>query len=137
MADPAAERQAADAGAADDPRRRRETSLVCGGVDFAPEAAPADAHGARGGIHLDRFHRREVEYDAVVAGPETAAVVAASANREQKIVAARERDRGRDILGARAAREQRGAAVDHRVVDGARLVISRVFGPYQLPRAVE
>ncbi len=78
--------------------------------------------------------QREVEDDSVVADPESAAVVAAAANGEQQVVSAREGDRRGHVRGAGAAGDQRGPAVDHRVVDRARLLVARVGGTDQLAR---
>src|SRR3954465_11787700 len=41
---------------------------------------------------------------------------------------ARERDRASDVLGARAAHDQRRTAVDHAVVDGAGVVVAAIGG---------
>ena len=128
----AAEGQAADAGGRDDPARGREAVLVGGGVDLAPGAAAADADGAGLRVDLDRLHRREVDHDPVVDGAEAAAVVAAAADRQRQVVLGGEADRPGDVVGVRAAGDQRRAAVDHRVVDGARLGVGRVVGTDQL-----
>ena len=111
----------------DDPRRRGQAGLVGRGVDLAPRAAAADADGARGRIDLDGLQEGEVEDDSVVADPQPAAVVAAAANGEQQVVAAREGDRLGHVRGAGAAGDQRRPAVDHRVEDRARR--SRSRGP--------
>ena len=110
VAVPAAERQARDAGRGDDPAGHGEPVLVRGGVDLAPEAAAADADGSCLGIDGDRLQQREIADDAVVDAAEAAAVVAAAADRERQVVLARERDRRRDVLGARAPRDQRRGA---------------------------
>ena len=81
---------------------------------------------------LDRLQRRQVEDDAVVADAEAAAVVAAAADGERQLVAAREGDRGGHVVRARAPGDERRAPVDHRVEDRARLVVARVFGSDQL-----
>ena len=69
--------------------------LVGGVVDVAPRAAAADAYGPRGRVDLDRAQTGEVDDEAVVAGAEPGAVVAAAAHGDQQVVLAREGDRAR------------------------------------------
>lgn len=134
VADAAPQSEAADARGANDPRRRGQTGLVRRGIDLRPRAAAAGANGTRGRIDLDGLHEGEVEDDSVVADPESAAVVAASANSEQEVMASREGDRLCHVRSAGAAGDQRGPAVDHCVVDRARLLVAWVFGSDQLTR---
>ena len=126
--EPAAERESADAGGRDDAARRREPVLAGRAIDLAPRAAAADAHGPRLRVDLDVLERGEVDHHAVVAGAETGAVVAAAADRDRKLVLAGEGDRARDVVRPGGTRDQRGPAVDHRVVDGARVVVAGVAG---------
>src|SRR5688500_11932015 len=55
VAEPAAEREAADAGGGDDAARRGQAVRVGGAVDLAPRAAAADANGPGDGVDLDRL----------------------------------------------------------------------------------
>ena len=70
MAEPAAERQAADPGGRDDPARRGEAVLARCRVHLTPGASAADPYRARLGIDLDVLQQRQVDHDAVVAGAE-------------------------------------------------------------------
>jgi hypothetical protein len=54
--------------------------------------------------------------------------VAAAAHGDRRVVSARERDAPGDVVGTRAAHDRCRAAIDHAVVDCARLVVSRVAG---------
>ena len=108
VAEAAAEREPADAGRADDAARVREPVLVGGPVDLAPRAAAADADGAGAGIDVDPADRGEVQHDAVVDRAEPGAVVAAAADREREARLAGVADDPRDVVGARALRDQRG-----------------------------
>jgi hypothetical protein len=131
VAKSAAEREAADAGGGDDAARRREAVLAGGLVDLGPRAAAADADGAGRGIDLDVLHRRQVDHDAIVDGPQPSAVVAAAPDGQRQVVAAGEGDDLGDVAGTGTARDQRRAPVDHRVVDLARLVVVGVVGADQ------
>ena len=127
VADPAAERQPADAGGRDEATWRREAVRVRGLVDLTPGAATADSDGARLGVHLDRPQQGQVRDDSVVANPEARAVVPAAAHRQRKLMRPREADRTRHVLRVCAARDQRRAPIDHRVVDLARVVVVGVL----------
>ena len=70
--------------------------------------------------------RGEIDHDAVVARAEARAVVPAAAYGDQQIPLAGEGDDLRDVGSVGAARDQRGVAVDHRVVDGPRVVVVAV-----------
>jgi hypothetical protein len=131
VAEAAAEREPADPGGRDDPAGRGQTVLVRRAVDLAPGAAAGDPDGPGLGIDLDALQRREVDDDAVVAGAQPGAVVAAAAHREQQPVIAGEADDLGHVGGARALRDERRAAVDHRVVDLPRLVVVGVLGADQ------
>ena len=124
VAEAAAEREAADAGGRDDPARRREAVLVGRAVDLAPGAAAADAHGARLAGRPRCLQQREVDHDAVVArcrgrrrcGRRRGPRAAARARARSATTAA-------TSSASAAARDQRRAPVDHRVVDRARLLV--------------
>ena len=126
VADAAAEGEAADAGGGDDAAGGRQAEGVGGVVDVAPGAAALDAHGAVRRIDADALHRDEVDHQAVVADAEAGAVVPAAADGDEEAVLAGEVDGGDHVGDVRAAGDQRGLAVDHRVVDLAGGVVARV-----------
>ena len=132
VADAASEREAADAGGRDDAARGRHPVLVGRGIHFSPDAAAADPDRAGPRIDLDVLQAGEVEDDAVVAGAETGAVVGTSTDRQEDVMVGGEGDDLGDVVDVGGARDQPGAAVDHRVVDLAGLVVAGVLGADQL-----
>src|SRR5215212_2420055 len=80
VADAAAEGEAADAGRADDAGGNGPAVLLRGRIDLAELRTAADTHHARGRIHDDAVHRREVDDEPVVDAPESGAVVPTAAN---------------------------------------------------------
>ena len=92
VADAAAERQPADAGRRDDPRRRRAAVFRRRLVDIGPGAAAADADGVGVRIDHDLAHPGQVDDDPVVDDAEAAAVVSAAAHGDRRVVGAREGD---------------------------------------------
>ena len=105
--------------------------LVRDPIDFAPGAAAANPDGAGLRIDVDVLQRREVDHDAVVARPQSGAVVTAAADGEEQVVVACERDRHGHVGRTCALRDQRRPLVDHRVVDRARRLVVGVFRPDQ------
>ena len=87
VAEAAAEREPADAGRRDDPRRRRAAVLGRRPVDLTPGAAAADADGVGVGIDHDLGDAGEVDDHAVVDDAEPAAVVSATAHGDRPVVA--------------------------------------------------
>ena len=65
--------------------------------------------------------------------PEAGAVVAAAADASGRSCSRAKPTTVGDVVGARAARDQRRPLVDHRVVDRARLVVVGVVGADQPP----
>jgi len=123
VADAAAERETADAGGADDPDRKRESVRVRRREHVLQQCAAADARHLRGRVDRDLVHCRQIDHEPVVDAPEAAAVVTAAAHRDAKSTVSRELDRCRDIRLVRAVRDRRRILVDHRVEEGARLVV--------------
>jgi hypothetical protein len=130
----AAEREPADSGRRDDPADGGEPVLVRGAVDLAPGATAAHVDRAGGRVDGDLAQQREVADDAVVDAPEAWAVVAAAVDRQREALLAREADDPGDLGRVDGPRDQGRPLVDHRVVEGARLVVVRVLGTDQLAR---
>ena len=97
--DPAAQGQPADAGGADDAAGNGAADLVRGGVDVLPDAAAADPHRAGGGIDVDAVDPGQVDDDAVIDDAQAAAVVAAAADCDQRVLRAGEADHRRHVGG--------------------------------------
>src|SRR5215216_263374 len=103
------------------------------GVDLRPGAAAAHAYRARLGVDGHRAQQRQVGDGAVLDAAEAATVVGSAADREWQLVRAGEPDCPRDTGVARAAGDHGRAFVEHRVVEGACLVVAPVARSYQLP----
>ena len=128
VADPAAEREAADAGRRDDPAGRRQPVLVGRVVEGAPGRPALGSRRPLAGIDVDALHADEVDHDGVVARPEPGNAVRASAHGDREPVLARVVHRRDDVVGVGAAHDHARPPLDHRVVDLARLVVPRVLG---------
>jgi hypothetical protein len=101
-------------------------------VDVLPERAAAHAHGMRLGVHLHAVEQRQVDDQRVVPDAEAAGVVAPATNGDRNL-AIEAGLHARDNVGhVRAFRDRARPLVDHRVVDLACLVVSRVAGLDQL-----
>ena len=70
-------------------------------------------------------HERHIQHQATVAHGEPGDVVTAAFDAQGKTMLARKIHTHRDIGNPQAARNQTGSAVDHRVPNGARLVVTR------------
>ena len=101
-------------------------------IEIAPGRPALGADGAAHGIDPDPPHRRQVDHQPAVAGPEPGDVVAAAAHRQQQIVVGGEPDAGDDVGHAAAPGDQGRPPVDHAVPDPPRLVVGRIAGPDHL-----
>ena len=72
------------------------------------------------------FIAREIDDQPVVDGAQPRAVVAAAADGHDDAVVTGEVDRGDDVGDSGALGDEGRVLVDHRVVDGARLVIAGI-----------
>jgi hypothetical protein len=97
----------------------------------APQMQPPPTRTVRACGSTSMSSSGEVDDHAVVARPQAGAVVAPAADGQEQAVVAGEADGCRDVVGTGAARDQRGALVDQRVVDLARLVVVGLVGPDQ------
>ena len=126
VAQPAAEGDPADAGGGDDAVRQRQPEGIGGVVEVAQFRPALDAGGAGRRIDADAIHQAQVEDHPVVAGAQARAVVPAAADGEEQAPLAGEVDGGDHVGNVGGADDERGVAVDHPVVDLARLVVARV-----------
>ncbi len=126
MAEPAAERQAADAGGRDDAGRHGIAERVRGVIDIAPCAAAFDAHGLRHRVDANTLHPRQLDHQAVVDAAEAAGVVTAALDGEQHLLLACEVHGGDDVGDISHARDEARLLVDHRVVDLAGFLVTGV-----------
>src|SRR5205814_5514975 len=84
------------------------------------------------GVYPDALHRRQVDHHAVVADGIPRYAMAAALDGDHEIVVTCEVDRRDHVRDAGAAGDDRGAAVDHPVEDGACGVVARVMPLEQL-----
>src|SRR5262249_26303469 len=105
---------------------------------FVVKLTPGDAGLGTGGLALwidtNAFHWREVDHQASIAGRVTRYIVAAAAYGDQQMVASGEIDRVNHVSDPGAASDNRGPAIDHRIVDLARRIVS-IVSPKQMATA--
>ena len=106
------------------PRKKPGQGSVGGVVQVAPGTTALCPDGALLRIDPDPSHPAEVEDEPIVAGPKAGDAVAAAPHGQQNPVLASELDRCHHVPYPRGADDQRGPAVDHRVVDTACLIIA-------------
>ena len=127
VAQPSAEGDPSDPGGRDDAAGCCQPEGVGGVVQIARAARPlrrgrCDSTGStRTPFIAERSITRPSSTRA-----KSGAVVAAAADGHDDVVVAREIDRGDDVGDVGALGDERRALVDHRVVDGAGLVVARV-----------
>ena len=102
-------------------------------VDVAPQAAPLDTHGALLRVNADAMQVRQIDHQAFVAHAQAATVVAAAAHCEQQLLLAGEIDAAHHVGHVAAIDDQAGHAIDHRVVDLARVVVVGVARLHHAP----
>jgi hypothetical protein len=128
-ADPAAEREPADAGGRDEAPRGREPVRLGLVVDVGPGRPTADVRAACRDVDPDAAHLREVDDDPVVDGGEAGDAVASAAHRDRQVVAPGEAEGGGHVRDACCLDDERGTAVVVEAVpDGARFVVTVVTG---------
>ena len=126
VADAAAESQAGHAGGPDEAGRGGHAEFHGRVVDVSPGAAGIGADGAAGRVDGRAAQQRQVDDQGAVGYPEPGAAVAAAADGDLRAVAAGEPDAADDVGGVPAARDRGRMLVDHAVVHGARLVVTRI-----------
>ena len=110
----------------------------------SPQVAPPSARAVmRAGIHPNTSHAREVDDDAVVTRAEARHAVAAAPDRQVEAVLGREAAPHAITSAVPLHRDdEQRTTIDHRVVDGPRVVVARVGGGHDLaadlfPQAVD
>ena len=112
-----AERQPGDPGRRHDPTGRGEAEELGLAIEIPPGRPAAGTGGARRRVDPHPAHRRQVDHEPAVAGPEAGHVVPPAANRQRQLMGAGEPD-ARDDVGHPAARhDQRRTPIDHPVPD--------------------
>src|SRR5581483_1231757 len=102
-----------------------------GMVHLAPGAATFDANRARGGINMYPFHTREVDDQAIIAGPQTRAAVSATSHSQWQLVFASDVDRREYIGDIHTGNDQRGMPGDHAIVDSPGVLVASIAGAQQ------
>ena len=127
MAQATAEREPADAGRRDDPRRRRTAVLGGRPIDLRPRCSPrrrVPCWPVRSTVTSLMPARSITSPSSTTPRPPPLCPPPRTATGAS--VGTRERDAAGDVVGARAADDQRRVPVDHPVVDGSRFVVARV-----------
>ena len=132
-ADAATEREAGDAGVADEAAGRCQAVLLRGRVDIGPGGTAAADRAPRDRIDGHAVHRAEMDHHPALADRVARVVVSAAAHRELEALRAREADRFGDLVGGVAARDERRLAIDGAVPDRTRAVVLRLTGRQHLP----
>jgi hypothetical protein len=96
---------------------------------------PGCARGARVRVDANRLHQREVDHQAAITDRVSGDGMAAAANRDEQVAGAREADRLDDVVGARAACDQRRMPINRTVPNAPGLVVAFLPRPQQ--RAAE
>ena len=130
---PRAEREAGDAGVRDAAAGDGEPVRLGGGVELRPGEARPGAHGARGQVDLDPLERAHVDDEPVVDDAVAGAGVAAGADGDRQCLLAPVAQRGGDVARVADLGDQRGAAVNGAVEDGACVVVAVVAGGQDRP----
>ena len=137
-ADPAeapAEGQPGDAGGGVDARRDREAEGLGLVVEVAEGGPGPGADGPRRRVHPHVPHPGEVDHQPAVTGGLSRDVVPRAAHREEQVVLPGQLEAVDHVGGARAPGDQRGTAVDHRVPEGADLVVPASSAVTSSPRS--
>ncbi|GEM_PF-4378376 len=124
VTEPTTQREAGDA-------RVRDKALHCGqavdlslAVQVAQQATGLGAGGAGGWVHPHSPHERQVEHQSVVTRGQAGNVVTTALDGQREALLAGEVDARHDIGHAKAACDQGGSLVDHRVPQGARVIVA-------------
>ena len=131
VADAASQREPAQSRGRDQPAGGGQAVGLRGGVEPGPLRPAAGHRSARGGVHLDGRHRRQVDDDAIVAGGEAGDAVRSAPDGHRQALARREANGPDDVVGAGGTDDHRRVLVDGAVPDVARLLVLTVAGPHE------
>ena len=95
-------------------------------VNRSPGTARPHHHGARCRVDPDVVDSSKIDHKRVITHAQSCCIMPAAADRNSPSTCASQTDCRQYICGARAAGNHPRLAVDHRVVNFARLVISRI-----------
>ena len=128
----AAKRETGDTGLGDDAAGRRQPKELGLAIEIPPRRPAFGPDRAADGIDPDPPHRRQVDHQPSVTGPEPGDVVPAAAHRQQQVVVGGEPDARDDVGHSLASDDQGRPPVDHAVPDPARLIVGRITRLNQL-----
>ena len=133
VAEAAAQGEAADTGAGNQPSGCRQSVLLGGRVECLPFGSAAGECSPRLNINLDVVQLRKIDDDPVVTGGEAGNAVGTAAYRDRPSFTSGKSDGSHHILGGRAAYDQCGPFVDGVVPDATGRLVARVPGPTTEP----
>ena len=117
MAQAAAERQSADAGARNNPSGNGQAEGMRGVIHIAPDASAADTNRTSCRIHMNVLDAGEVDGQGIVGDAEAAGIVPATADGDPQSAGSSEFHRRDHIGHVHALDDEPRLLVDHRVVD--------------------
>ena len=100
-------------------------------VEVPPRAAALGAGRAGDRVHAHTRHPRQVDHHATVADGKARHAMATPADRHDQVMGPGEGDRRDDVGDAGAADNQRGAPVDHAIMNAAGAVVVGIAGTEQ------
>jgi hypothetical protein len=101
-------------------------------IDIAPCRATLNPNRSCNGIDAHTLQVRKIDHQAIIADAKPTTIVPAATHRQQKILFASKIDRPNHIGHIGTAHNQRRMLIDHRIIDGPRLIIALIIGLDQL-----
>ena len=124
-ANSAAQRQARDPRAADDAAGRGQSVQLCLAVELFPQHAALRAYRAYTRVHVNAFHRRQIDHHTLVYRRPAPDIVTSASYRHVEAVRAGQSHRIDDVGDAVTAGNERRMLVDQSVMDSTDRVIVR------------
>ncbi len=128
----ATERQASDPCASDAAAGGCESIQLCLTIELSPQDATLSPHRARGAVHVNALHRRQIDHQAVIDRCPACDIVTAAADRHLEAERVRHSHSVDDIGHAMAAGDGGRTPVDQPVVYSATVVVCVIRRSQQL-----
>ena len=121
-----AEGETANSGRGDCAAGSSKTMSGGRGIEITPVCAALGAGRAGNGIDHNISHASEIDHERAIRDGETCGVMSSAADRDTETGGRCVLDRGDNIGGVEAVRNEGGTLIDHAVPDRSRLVVTRI-----------